>query len=98
MFGIWQLRKTTIRCITNTIQIFRGTIKSDISLTNLSDLTFLFFIGSAPPSRSGSRVDLSYSGTLTAPATPQASPPVSPIRRRTTVSVSVPVAKEVKSS
>ncbi|XP_065172555.1 protein phosphatase Slingshot isoform X2 [Atheta coriaria] len=50
---------------------------------------------SAPPSRSGSRVDLSYvGGTLTAPSTPQSSPPVSPIRRRTTVTRHVPL-KEV---
>lgn len=39
--------------------------------------------GSAPPSRSGSRVDLyvpDTNGTLTAPVTPAASPPVSPRR------------------
>ena len=38
--------------------------------------------GSAPPSRAGSKADLSsYSGTLTAPSTPNTSPPVSPKRR-----------------
>ncbi|XP_017780305.1 PREDICTED: dual specificity protein phosphatase 15 [Nicrophorus vespilloides] len=40
------------------------------------------YTGSAPPSRSTSRVDLT-SGNLTAPATPHPSPPVSPIKRRT---------------
>ncbi|XP_018564559.1 dual specificity protein phosphatase 22-like [Anoplophora glabripennis] len=52
--------------------------------------------GSAPPSRSGSRVDISSlasSGNLTAPSTPQGSPPVSPVRRATTSGrVSVPLA------
>lgn len=51
---------------------------------------------SAPPSRSNSRADLSSNtmgGTLTAPSTPQASPPVSPLRRRNTQSrVKVPLA------
>ncbi|KAJ8940853.1 hypothetical protein NQ314_010556 [Rhamnusium bicolor] len=51
---------------------------------------------SAPPSRSGSRVDVSslgISGTLTAPTTPQGSPPVSPIRRGTTSGrISIPLA------
>ncbi|XP_022917928.1 dual specificity protein phosphatase 22 isoform X2 [Onthophagus taurus] len=38
--------------------------------------------GSAPPSRAGSRLDLSCSsGTLTAPVTPASTPPVSPRRR-----------------
>ncbi|KAH1008749.1 hypothetical protein HUJ05_009278 [Dendroctonus ponderosae] len=52
------------------------------------------FIASAPPSRSGSRVDLSSSGmNLTAPSTPQCSPPVSPLRRRGTQGrVQVPLA------
>ncbi|KAJ8965750.1 hypothetical protein NQ317_016885 [Molorchus minor] len=51
------------------------------------------YTGSAPPSRSGSRVDLSYlaSGTLTAPTTPQSSPPVSP-KRIGTRQISVPLA------
>ncbi|XP_056636996.1 dual specificity protein phosphatase 22 [Diorhabda sublineata] len=42
------------------------------------------YTGSAPPSRSGSKVDLSTmgsSGTLTAPSTPLGSPPISPKRR-----------------
>ncbi|CAH1366993.1 unnamed protein product [Tenebrio molitor] len=50
------------------------------------------YSGSAPPSRTSSRVDLSslgVSGTLTAPTTPQASPPISPKRRGT---VLVPLA------
>ncbi|XP_060534954.1 dual specificity protein phosphatase 22 isoform X2 [Cylas formicarius] len=51
------------------------------------------YTGSAPPSRSGSRADLSGQGTLTAPSTPQTSPPVSPLRRRGTASrVQVPLA------
>ncbi|KAF2880532.1 hypothetical protein ILUMI_25645 [Ignelater luminosus] len=44
------------------------------------------YTGSAPPSRSSSRVDLSRPGpseSLTAPVTPQTSPPVSPKRRGT---------------
>ncbi|XP_030766139.1 dual specificity protein phosphatase 22-like isoform X2 [Sitophilus oryzae] len=51
-------------------------------------------LGSAPPSRSGSRVDISScSGNLTAPSTPQTSPPVSPQRRRGTLGrVQVPLA------
>ncbi|XP_076272772.1 dual specificity protein phosphatase 22 isoform X2 [Rhynchophorus ferrugineus] len=48
---------------------------------------------SAPPSRSSSRVDLSTcGGNLTAPSTPQTSPPVSPQRRRTLGRVQVPLA------
>lgn len=55
------------------------------------------YTGSAPPSRSSSRTDISY-GNLTAPSTPGPSPPVSP-KRRGTVSVSVPVPlKEVRGS
>ncbi|KAG5896361.1 hypothetical protein JTB14_005839 [Gonioctena quinquepunctata] len=53
------------------------------------------YTGSAPPSRSGSRVDLSSAtnpGTLTAPSTPQGSPPISPKRRGTTYERSVPLA------
>ncbi|GLV39449.1 uncharacterized protein CBL_13328 [Carabus blaptoides fortunei] len=61
------------------------------------------YTGSAPPSRSGSRVDISMAGTsgnLTAPTTPQASPPVSPRHwRRGTVTISAPVPlKEVPGS
>ncbi|KAF5287865.1 hypothetical protein FQA39_LY15641 [Lamprigera yunnana] len=44
------------------------------------------YTGSAPPSRSGSRVDISKPGpseSLTAPVTPMNSPPVSPKRRGT---------------
>ncbi|XP_050300754.1 dual specificity protein phosphatase 22-like [Anthonomus grandis grandis] len=52
---------------------------------------------SAPPSRSGSRVDLTSTssslGNYTAPSTPQTSPPVSPLRRRGTQGrVQVPLA------
>lgn len=63
-------------------------------------MIFLFgttiFTGSAPPSRSGSRVDISnlgVVGTLTAPSTPQTSPPVSPKRQGSTSGrISVPLA------
>ncbi|XP_015833311.1 dual specificity protein phosphatase 22 isoform X1 [Tribolium castaneum] len=50
------------------------------------------YTGSAPPSRTSSRVDISsigVSGNLTAPTTPQTSPPISPKRRGT---VAVPLA------
>ncbi|KAJ8916896.1 hypothetical protein NQ315_013365 [Exocentrus adspersus] len=54
------------------------------------------YTGSAPPSRSSSRVDMSslgISGNLTAPTTPQGSPPVSPVRRETASGrISVPLA------
>lgn len=56
----------------------------------------LKFAGSAPQSRSGSRVDVSIlgvSGTYTAPSTPQTSPPVSPKRQESTSGrISVPLA------
>ncbi|KAL1517569.1 hypothetical protein ABEB36_001314 [Hypothenemus hampei] len=56
-------------------------------------------LGSAPPSRSGSRADLASGylctsgGNHTAPSTPLASPPVSPLKRRGTQGpVQVPLA------
>lgn len=59
------------------------------------------YTGSAPPSRSGSRVDISKAGpseSLTAPATPMNSPPVSP-KHRGSIHVSAPVThKEVRGS
>lgn len=59
------------------------------------------FLGSAPPSRAGSRIDLSEIGSgttlsLTTPTTPQPSPPVSPKRRGT---IQVPITlKEINGS
>ncbi|KAL3275775.1 hypothetical protein HHI36_020520 [Cryptolaemus montrouzieri] len=52
------------------------------------------YTGSAPPSRSGSRVDVSslgVSGTRTTPSTPQSSPPISP-KRILNNPISVPLA------
>ncbi|XP_045464758.1 dual specificity protein phosphatase 22 isoform X1 [Harmonia axyridis] len=48
------------------------------------------YTGSTPPSRSGSRVELS-SGSRTTPSTPQGSPPISP-KRSLKKTISVPLA------
>ncbi|CAG9856105.1 unnamed protein product [Phyllotreta striolata] len=71
-----------------------STSSSSSSRPRSSPSGFRGCTGSAPPSRSGSRVDLTSPGTLTAPSTPSGSPPVSPKRRGTITErmISVPLA------
>lgn len=57
----------------------------------------IFLLGSAPPSRAGSRLDIAGdSGSMTAPTTPRGSPPVTPRKKGKTAkdsSVSVPLTE-----
>ncbi|CAH0546502.1 unnamed protein product [Brassicogethes aeneus] len=57
------------------------------------------YTGSAPPSRTGSKADISKLGaTLTAPSTPQSSPPVSPKRLGGRISVPKPLKEDESDS